>query len=285
MRNGPYESEGAKRSFAYSKVDVLKLDTKCLFAGRLERIRDWEEKPHSHAFCEIMLVLAGEGSVTVDGRSYPIRHGDIVVYNPDAVHGEKTADEGLELVFFGIRGFNIESLPPDHLIAKDASPVLHTEGDEEKFAFYFTSLAAEVRAAEPYSELMAKYWARLILIGILRLANISESKFVSSAIFTRIYRYFGKHFAEIGTLDEVCEALHVSKYYLSHVFKRHAGVSPMKYLTERRIAYAKKLLSETALSAGEVGEACGYRDRAVFFKAFKRETGMSPGAYRASNAR
>ena len=41
----------------------------------------------------------------------------------------------------------------------------------------------------------------------------------------------------------------------------------------------------TALSAGEVGEACGYRDRAVFFKAFKREVGMSPGAYRASSAR
>lgn len=280
MLNGPYESEGAKRSFAYSKVDVLKLDTKCLFAGRLERIRDWEEKPHSHAFCEIMLVLAGEGWVTVDGKSYPIRRGDIVVYNPDAVHGEKTANEGLELAFFGIRSFNIESLPPDHLIAKGASPVLHTEADEEKFVFYFTSLASEVATAEPYGELMAKYWARLILIGILRLANISESKFVSSAVFARIYRYFNQHFTEIGTLDGVCEALHVSKYYLSHVFKKHTGVSPMKYLTERRIAYAKKLLSETALSAGEVGEACGYRDRAVFFKAFKRETGVSPGEYR-----
>ena len=285
MLNGPYESEGAKRSFAYSKVDVLKLDTKCLFAGRLERIHDWEEKPHSHAFCEIMLVLAGEGSVTVEGKSYPIRRGDIIVYNPDAVHGEKTGDEGLELAFFGIRGFNIESLPADHLIAQGSSPVLHTEADEEKFVFYFTSLAAEVATAEPYGELMAKYWARLILIGILRLANISESKFVSSAIFTRIYRYLGNHFAEIGSLDEVCEALHVSKYYLSHVFKKHAGISPMKHLTERRIAYAKKLLSETALTAGEVGEACGYRDRAVFFKAFKRETGMSPGEYRTQCAR
>ena len=43
----------------------------------------------------------------------------------------------------------------------------------------------------------------------------------------------------------------------------------MQYVTERRMAYAKQLLFETKLSAGEIAEACGYRDRAVFFKAFK----------------
>ena len=118
MKNGPYESEGARRHFAYSKVDVMKLDTKCLFAGKLERIRDWEEKPHSHAFCEIMLVEAGAGEVVVDGVKYPIKKGDIVIYNPDAVHGERTGDEGLAVAFFGIRNFNVESLPSDHLIAE-----------------------------------------------------------------------------------------------------------------------------------------------------------------------
>ena len=90
MKNGPYESEGARRHFAYSKVDVMKLDTKCLFAGKLERIRDWEEKPHSHAFCEIMFVEAGAGEVVVDGVRYPIKKGDIVIYNSDAVQDRKS---------------------------------------------------------------------------------------------------------------------------------------------------------------------------------------------------
>ena len=280
MQNGPYESDGVRRSFAYSKADVIKLDTKCLFAGRLERVCDWEEKPHSHAFCEIMLVEAGKGEVTVGGVRYPIGKGDIVVYNADAVHGEKTGGEGLALSFFGIRNFNIESLPADHLIAEGASPVLHTGADAEKFSFYFSSLAYEVATAEPYGELMAKYWARLILIGIMRLANISESKFASRAVFARIYRHLNENFASVESMDAVCQKLHVSKYYLSHVFKKHTGISPMQYVTERRIAYAKQLLRDTVLSAGEIGEACGYRDRAVFFKAFKRETGMTPGAFR-----
>lgn len=280
MRNGPYESEGAPRRFAYSKIDVLKLDTKCLFAGHLERVRDWQEREHSHDFCEIMLVLSGEGEVTVDGASYPIARGDIVIYNRGAQHAEKTADAGLEIAFFGICNFRIENLPADHLIAEGVPPVLHTGADEEKFVRYFNSLSEEVATAEPYGELTAKYLARLILVGILRLADIAESKFVSPAVFTRIYRYLNKNFATVESMEQVCEELHVSKYYLSHLFKKHTGTSPMQYVTERRMAYAKQLLFETKLSAGEIAEACGYRDRAVFFKAFKREVGMTPGEYR-----
>ena len=63
MKARPYEGDTDKRSIAYSRVDVIKLDTKCLFAGKLERIREWEEKPHSHPFCEILFVLSGEGTV------------------------------------------------------------------------------------------------------------------------------------------------------------------------------------------------------------------------------
>ena len=51
------------------------------------------------------------------------------------------------------------------------------------------------------------------------------------------------------------------------------------------VSSPRKTLRREKGSVPKVGEACGYRDRAVFFKAFKREVGMSPGAYRASSAR
>ena len=127
---------------------------------------------------------------------------------------------------------------------------------------------------------MAKYWARLILIGILRLANISEAKFVTNAIFTRIYQYLSTHFAEIESMKQICEELNISQYYLSHVFKNYMGVPPMQYITSRRIAYAKKLLQETDMTASAVGEACGYKDHVLFFKAFKKMEGMTPSAFR-----
>lgn len=270
-----------QQKIAYSKMDVVKLDTKCLYAGKLERIKQWHEKPHAHPFCEILFVLSGQGETVVDGQSYPIEKGDIVIYNPNTTHGERTTGEvGIEIAFFGITNFQVSGLPADHLIGGDASPVLHPKNDEEKFRFFFESLVEEVYNDAQYNELIAKYWARLILLGILRLANISEAKFVTNAIFTRIHQYLSQNFAEIESMDQICDELKISKYYLSHVFKNYMGIPPMQYITTRRIAYAKRLLQETDLTATAIGEACGYKDHVLFFKAFKKLEGITPTAYR-----
>ncbi len=269
------------KKIAYSKMDVIKLDTKCLYAGKLERIKEWHEKSHAHPFCEILFVLSGKGETSVNGKVYPIEKGDIVIYNPQTVHEESTTGvAGIEMAFFGITNFQVSGLPADHLIDKDASPVIHTKKDMEKFDFYFRSLVEEVYADKQYGELIAKYWARLILLGILRLSNISEAKFVTNAIFTRIHQYLSHHFTEIESMDQICDELKISKYYLSHVFKNYMGIPPMQYITTRRISYAKKLLQETDLTATAVGEECGYKDHVLFFKAFKKLEGITPIAYR-----
>ena len=270
-----------RRSIEYSKMDVIKLDTKCLYAGKLERIKQWKESTHSHPFCEILYVLSGKGQTVIGGTTYDISKGDIVIYNANVPHSEFTpASEGFELAFFGITNFKIGSLPTDYLIEKDQSPVLHAKDMSGKFEFYFRSLVDEVYENKQYGELMAKYWARLILIGILRLANISEAKFVTNAIFTRIHQYLTTNFTNIESMDQICEELNISKYYLSHVFKNYMGTPPMQYVTGKRISYAKKLLQETDLSATEIGEMCGYKDHVLFFKAFKKAEGITPIAYR-----
>lgn len=269
------------RQVAFSKADVIKLDTKCLYAGKLERIKQWREKAHKHPFCEILFVLSGNGETIIDGVSHEIKKGDIIIYNPDVTHEENTSGtEGLEIVFFGITNFKINDLPHDHLIDNPSSYVLHTGKEEEKFRFYFASLAEEVRTDTQYNELIAKYLARLILIGILRLANISEAKFVNNAIFLQIHQYLNNNFAKIDSMDQICDELHVSKYYISHVFKKYIGKPPMQYVTAQRISHAKKLLQETDLPATKIGEMCGYQDHVLFFKAFKKLEGTTPIAYR-----
>lgn len=281
MKEPSAEIRTEKRKIADSKSDAIKLDTKCLFAGKLERIKQWEEKPHGHPFCEILFVLGGNGETVIADKKYSIKKGDIVIYNPYTIHHESTlGSDGLELAFFGITNFQVGGLPIDSLIDKDSSPVLHTKKEEDKFEFYFRSLVEEVSENQQYSELMAKYWARLILLRILRLANISEAKLVTNALFTKIHKYLSNNFAEIESMDQICEALNISKYYLSHVFKNYMGCPPMQYVTKKRISHAKKLLQETDMSASAIADACGYKDRVLFFKAFKKLEGVSPNTYR-----
>lgn len=272
---------GGDKKIAYSKLDAVKLNTKCLYAGKLERVKQWNEKPHSHPFCEILFVLSGSGEIHIEEKTYSIQKGDIIVYNPFTEHCETTFNEdGIELAFFGITDFQLGKLPPDCLIDENASPVLHTGESEPQFDFYFRTLADEVYENEQYSDIMARYLARMIMIRILRLANITEAKLVPNAIFTRIHQYLSQNFAKIESMEQICEELNISKYYLSQVFRQYMGTPPMHYVTQKRISHAKKLLQETEMTATAIGEECGYKDHVLFFKAFKKVEGVTPLAYR-----
>lgn len=269
------------KKIAYSKLDTVKLNTKCLYAGKLERVKRWKEKPHSHPFCEILFVLSGSGEILVEGKKHSVKKGDIIVYNPYTEHSETTYDEdGIELAFFGITDFQLGKLAQDCLIDKNASPVLHTNDAQEDFEFYFRTLADEVYENEQYSDIMARYLARLVLIRILRLANISETKLVPNAMFTRIHQYLSQNYSKIESMEQICQELNISKYYLSQVFRQYMGTPPMHYVTQKRISHAKKLLQETEMTATAIGEECGYKDHVLFFKAFKKLEGMTPLAYR-----
>jgi len=273
------ESEGKK--IAYPNLDAVKLNTKCLYAGKLERIKRWHEKLHSHPFCEILFVLTGVGDVWIDEKKYSVKKGDIIIYNPYTEHRESTSgEEGIELAFFGITDFQVGKLPQDYLIDVHVSPVIHSQESEAQLNFYFRTLADEVYENEQYSDITARYLARLILIRILRLANISEAKLIPNAMFTRIHQYLSQNFAKIDSMEQICKELNISKYYLSQVFREYMGTPPMHYVTLKRITYAKKLLQETNLTATAIGEECGYKDHVLFFKAFKKLEGMTPLDYR-----
>lgn len=60
------------------------------------------------------------------------------------------------------------------------------------------------------------------------------------------------------------EALHISPYYLSHVFKQMSGYSPVQYLLRRRIGEAQTLLITTDLSITRIAEMVGYDTQSYF---------------------
>lgn len=68
--------------------------------------------------------------------------------------------------------------------------------------------------------------------------------------------------------------------YLSRLFKKTMGKNFQDYLTEIRVSFAKELLSDTSLKNFEIARMVGYEDYRHFSQIFKKETGMTAGAYR-----
>ncbi|MGD7707349.1 helix-turn-helix domain-containing protein [Microlunatus sp. Y2014] len=60
------------------------------------------------------------------------------------------------------------------------------------------------------------------------------------------------------------------------------GVTPLRYVTERRIDHARTLLIDTDRTVTQIAAACGYRSVHYFSRAFKREVGQSPQLYRSA---
>ena len=85
------------------------------------------------------------------------------------------------------------------------------------------------------------------------------------------------------TLHSMGEALHISSYYLSHVFKQMSGYSPVQYLLRRRIGEAQTLLITTELSVTRIAEMVGYDSSSYFNLQFTKNVGMPP-ARRKSRA-
>jgi hypothetical protein len=74
--------------------------------------------------------------------------------------------------------------------------------------------------------------------SILRPSN----SHLSFLLTKKIKEYINSNYAHDITLDELANELHISLYYLSHVFKKETGSSPIKYLVNRRMDEAKRLL-------------------------------------------
>lgn len=67
-------------------------------------------------------------------------------------------------------------------------------------------------------------------------------------------------------------------------FREQTGQSPMRYLTQARVARARELLMETTLSVKQAALAVGYDDPLHFSKVFRRVLGVPPSACRAASA-
>ena len=81
-------------------------------------------------------------------------------------------------------------------------------------------------------------------------------------------------------VEEAAREAGVSRSYLYRAFQSEFGCSPSDYLTRYRIQRAAQLLRHSGLPVGTVAASVGYEDPFYFSRAFRREMGVSPSAYR-----
>ena len=86
--------------------------------------------------------------------------------------------------------------------------------------------------------------------------------------------------AHAWTLEELARTAHTSRSVLAERFQDLVGTSPMQYLTQWRMLLAANLLSRSNAPLARIAEDVGYQTDTAFSRAFRREYGAPPAAWR-----
>jgi AraC-like DNA-binding protein len=81
-------------------------------------------------------------------------------------------------------------------------------------------------------------------------------------------------------VGEIAQAVNLSPSRLAHLFKNEMNLSMQQYLTQLRLAKAKRQLETSFLSVKEIAAAVGFSSVARFVACFKSVVGFTPGQYR-----
>ena len=82
------------------------------------------------------------------------------------------------------------------------------------------------------------------------------------------------------TLDQISEVTHLSKTYLSSIFKKETGQSISSYINMIRVDKSKGMLLESNLNIIDIANASGFEDQSYYTKVFKNHVGITPKKFR-----
>ena len=241
---------------------------------------DWNSEPHTHSYTELFYIVGGKGHFLIDNQLYPVETNNLVVINPQVAHTELSkATQPLAYIVLGVESVELAC----NETTNGKFCILNCFESMEVSSCFRNILRETELQNSGYEEICQAY-LEILIIRLMR--SIELAVFPEPVLnntnqqCAAAKRYIDLHFKEAISLDLVAEKSHMNKYYLAHAFKREYGVSPMSYLTSRRIDESKYLLAETDLSLSQISQLLGFSSPSYFTQVFRRTQSISPLEYR-----
>lgn len=276
-----------RHEFSYGKTIKTNNNEKLLYISSAVYEGDWHSILHTHHFSELFYVLEGTGQFLIEDRLYPVSANDLIIVKPNVLHTEVSMNEHpLKYIVLGIEGLDLTSnieTEEDTLFC-----ITNLYDIKDIMLFYLEQMLQEVeRKSSGYEVLCQNYIENLIIVlnrhpkFSTTLIPVSPKK--TSRLCTSIRRYIDNHYKEDITLDSLAEIVHTSKYHIIHAFTEEYGISPIKYLSTKRIEESCRLLETTDHSLSSISRILGFSSPSYFSQAFKKEMNCSPLDYRKAS--
>lgn len=242
--------------------------------------------PHRHNFYELLFFIEGDVTYMVADQPFHLRPGDLLIIPGTMPHHPVFGEtKRYRRVVLWLTGEFVRSLAQGEALM-ECFPAAggncfyrFAPADSERLLDLAMAITEEFSYSRPFADTMSILMVTELLILIHRLMPTSAQSHPEDSASEQLVRavvgFINENLTRELTLDYIADQFFISKFYLSRVFKRYMNVTPHSYITQRRLAQAKRLLYD-GVPPTEVYRRCGYADYSSFYRAFREKYGISP---------
>ena len=243
--------------------------------------------PHLHYHIEFVQLLEGETVGYADTEETLIEPGDIFITFPNQVHRFETIAPERYRLFIVSPDLTPEFLPIFNSRIPSSALIKGAGLDPEINALtttLFTFTGHRHTGGDLYSDSVIRGCLLALFGKLLPMMSLSAPRTGDSRAVREIVGYCSEHFAEELSLEVLESELHLSKYYISHLFSGKLGIRFNDYINSLRISHACRLLRKEDMPITEISEAVGFSTLRTFNRAFAKFRGMTPSEFRRDSS-
>lgn len=249
--------------------------------------------PHSHDGVELYLSLSPLPNILLGNRVATAEPGTLILIPPFCVHRlfDRT-DELYDRYILSIKASWLDGLfprentryaylqnPEQPLLLSPPTPLLHAMQEELERLLGFQG-GCSFDSLKCLMEYMS------LVDSLVRLHDRESGTHIrmstTQQTVTDMIRYLDEHIGESVSLRDLSRTFTYNPDYISRIFKKHTNTTVSGYVTLRKMARARQLLSE-GYTVTQTQLMTGYSSYAHFARTFRQQVGIPPGAYRSSH--
>jgi AraC-like DNA-binding protein len=248
---------------------------------------------HNHDFYEIYLFISGKVTYIVEGKSYSLKSGDILLVNNREIHKPVIEHGGIyERIVIWIKPefikrfcseesdllmcFESTSKNKYNLLRPGVEMLNSIKGIISKISRSYTQKAFG-------NDVLREYYM-IELIAYLNRAYLEthiddiEEDIIYDDKINDVLHYINYNLNEDLSLETLSSKFYTSKYHLLRQFKKHTGYTLHNYIHQKRLISAKALLKD-GVRILDVCQECGFNDYSNFIRSFTHAFNISPKKY------